>query len=382
MDNDNDVDLFDDLEHIIEEKDEENDERNENENLEEDKNEIENTQDIKKDVKKRIVRNPRVKLDATRLCGERGIAILPKTFENVKFKGKGYEKEDLNKLMSTLEHWVFRMYPCVSFDESLQLIEKLGNKAPVKVYLKKLRLDMPLLSEDFINDDDADDKNDENNRDSSEIIANEDKFDQLFRQHELKNQHIDADDTFLSGFCPINYSLSDEYSERESSTFKMFTDEQKERIEKNKRIAKERRFRSKNNNDICSQEEVAESTHVRDEIEKDPKVTVNDGFNEKFIPMELDESNKIILISNNKNYEKEQIALDGDQIISTLDKPNQIDRLDRKIEESEDYQIEYNNHDIKIANFEKQLDIKKDEDPLSIDSEDSDCLKIDCSEND
>ena len=42
-----------------------------------------------KSAAKKIVKNPQAKLDDMRLCGQRGLPLLPKTFRDVKFKGKG-----------------------------------------------------------------------------------------------------------------------------------------------------------------------------------------------------------------------------------------------------------------------------------------------------
>lgn len=62
--------------------------------------------DLSKGAAKKVVRRPQPKLDATRLTGERGIPILPKVFQDVKFKGKGHEARDLQIIMRYLEHWL------------------------------------------------------------------------------------------------------------------------------------------------------------------------------------------------------------------------------------------------------------------------------------
>jgi len=68
-----------------------------------------------------------------RLTGERGIPILPKLFENVKYKGKGHEVEDLNKMMAKMEHWAHRLFPKLPFDQLIERVERLGQKKPVQV---------------------------------------------------------------------------------------------------------------------------------------------------------------------------------------------------------------------------------------------------------
>uniref|UniRef100_A0A8W8I7N8 TIMELESS-interacting protein n=1 Tax=Magallana gigas TaxID=29159 RepID=A0A8W8I7N8_MAGGI len=62
--------------------------------------------DLSKGAAKKVVRRPQPKLDATRLTGERGIPILPKVFQDVKFKGKGHEVILKAKLYSG--HFIFR----------------------------------------------------------------------------------------------------------------------------------------------------------------------------------------------------------------------------------------------------------------------------------
>ncbi|XP_067131290.1 TIMELESS-interacting protein [Centruroides vittatus] len=398
MDEIDDRDLFeeDDIEHMIEQNEDENVEKQDgnDEHGENKDNEVEDTQNIKKDIKKRVVRNPRVKLDASRLCGERGIAILPKIFENVRFKGKGYEKEDLNKLMSTLEHWAYRMYPCVPFDECLQIIEKLGNKAPVKVYLKKLRLDMPLLTNDFIRDDNE--NKDENSSENVPMMTNEDRFDSLIKEYENQNR---ADSSFLSGIHPINYSLPPVKS---SVKFpKEFTDEQKERMEKNKRIAMQRRLLSENvGNEASSQTNMGSVTN---EIEKNNYSLTNDGddLSEKSITTHLNDSNHDTLISNNKTVEKEQPeenpecfigknsndklnmnSLNSYKVLS-IEEPKYIDDLennDYSKKELDCYAVQ-NDDKLNTSPKKKLNSAVIDEEPIDIDSDDSDCLRIACDED-
>lgn len=109
--------------------------------------------DLSKGAAKKVVRRPQPKLDATRLTGERGIPILPKVFQDVKFKGKGHEARDLQIIMRYLEHWAHRLFPKMPFDEVLERIEKLGTKNEVKTCIKRMRLDMPILNDEFVGDD-------------------------------------------------------------------------------------------------------------------------------------------------------------------------------------------------------------------------------------
>jgi TIMELESS-interacting protein len=62
------------------------------------------------DAKLKIVRVKRKlhTLNVERLKGPRGIIAIDDFFQNMKFKGKGYEKQDLDNVMKRLEHWAHR----------------------------------------------------------------------------------------------------------------------------------------------------------------------------------------------------------------------------------------------------------------------------------
>lgn len=59
-----------------------------------------------------------------------------RTFEKVKYKGKGHELNDLNKMMGVMEHWAHRLYPKMPFDELIDRVERLGQKKQVQVCLR------------------------------------------------------------------------------------------------------------------------------------------------------------------------------------------------------------------------------------------------------
>lgn len=108
-------------------------------------NENNETADVSAIVKRKIVRKPRPKLNHERLTGDRGIVVLEKSFQEVKpkFKGKGYEKEDLDLTMKVLEHWTHRLFPKLPFDNILDKIERLGSKRSIQNFMKNIREDMP-----------------------------------------------------------------------------------------------------------------------------------------------------------------------------------------------------------------------------------------------
>ncbi|XP_072201849.1 TIMELESS-interacting protein [Excalfactoria chinensis] len=89
------------------------------------------------------------KLDAHRLVSERGLPALRHMFDSVKFKGKGHEAEDLKTLLRHMEHWAHRLFPKLQFDDFIDRVESLGSKKEVQTCLKRIRLDLPILHEDF-----------------------------------------------------------------------------------------------------------------------------------------------------------------------------------------------------------------------------------------
>ncbi|NXP03743.1 TIPIN protein, partial [Thinocorus orbignyianus] len=100
---------------------------------------------------RKAVKRPMPKLDAQRLVSERGLPALRHVFDNVKFKGKGHEvrHKDLKTLIQHMEHWAHRLYPKLQFEDFIDRVESLGNKKEVQTCLKRIRLDLPILHEDF-----------------------------------------------------------------------------------------------------------------------------------------------------------------------------------------------------------------------------------------
>ncbi|NXS90729.1 TIPIN protein, partial [Jacana jacana] len=104
---------------------------------------------------RKAVKRPMPKLDAQRLISERGLPALRHMFDNVKFKGKGHEAEDLKTLIRHMEHWAHRLFPKLQFEDFIDRVESLGNKKEVQTCLKRIRLDLPILHEDFAGNEDG-----------------------------------------------------------------------------------------------------------------------------------------------------------------------------------------------------------------------------------
>ncbi|XP_075392120.1 TIMELESS-interacting protein [Tenrec ecaudatus] len=158
--------------------------------------------------KRRVKRNM-PKLDAQRLISERGLPTLRHVFDKTKFKGKGHEAEDLKKLIRHMEHWAHRLFPKLKFEDFVDRVEYLGNKKEVQTCLKRIRLDLPIVHEDFIsNKDEGGDGSD----------------------HDVPATDLD----------PFMTNLSE--SERAApEPSRSLTEEERQRIERNKQLALERR---------------------------------------------------------------------------------------------------------------------------------------------
>ncbi|XP_038825474.1 TIMELESS-interacting protein isoform X2 [Salvelinus namaycush] len=186
-------------------------------------------------AKRRGVKRPQPKLDSQRLTSERGLPALRTLFDNVHFKGKGHEAEDLKVLMQRMENWAHRLYPKLQFEDFIDKLETLGSKKEVQTCLKRIRLDMPLIHEDFIGDDGED-----------EAVASRDGRDV---------NHDDPDPFGDGGFAEDPPGLvpstpaaapslfpSSQAGPVHSTPAPSLTEEQQRRIELNKRLALERRL--------------------------------------------------------------------------------------------------------------------------------------------
>lgn len=107
--------------------------QNEGTNVDEEVKRDEDNDDSKKTPKKTRKKSNRAVLNVARLNGPRGLICMERIFSKIKFKGKGYEREDLNTVMNTLQHWSHRLYPKFAFDDTIEQLEKLGTKKPVIV---------------------------------------------------------------------------------------------------------------------------------------------------------------------------------------------------------------------------------------------------------
>uniref|UniRef100_A0A2K6QUG9 TIMELESS-interacting protein n=1 Tax=Rhinopithecus roxellana TaxID=61622 RepID=A0A2K6QUG9_RHIRO len=142
-----------------------------------------------------------VKRNIPKLISERRLPALRHVFDKAKFKGKSHEAEDLKILIRHMEHWAHRLFP--------KLVEYLGSEKEVQICLKQIRLDLPILPEDFISNND-------------EVVENNGR---------------DVTATELDPFL-TNSSESEMFA---SESSRSLIEEQQQKIERNKQLALERR---------------------------------------------------------------------------------------------------------------------------------------------
>ncbi|CAL1540595.1 unnamed protein product, partial [Lymnaea stagnalis] len=208
-----------------------------------------------KGAAKNTVKRSYPKLDANRLTGERGIPILPKVFQNVSLKGKNHEAEDLKVIMRHLEHWGHRLFPKMPFAEVLERVERLGSKKDVQNCVKRIRLDMPVLASEVAEEDEEEDQVQRGRQSGTEENENV----SIRRPNTSPEDSIDEEeleDLLRDQERPVNTAISesnkDSMPEPPSSPIHPVTtsltnrdnsvnDDVKARIERNRKLALERR---------------------------------------------------------------------------------------------------------------------------------------------
>lgn len=131
----------------------------------------------KVEPKQLIVRKPQLRLNVERLINaERGVHTVEKYFEDIKYKGKGHEVEDLDNVMKRMEHWAHRLYPKFTFKDFLATAEQLGKKKQLQTHMSRYRQGMLELAKKPIVDDEPDD------REEMEVDQPFDDIDELLGQ--------------------------------------------------------------------------------------------------------------------------------------------------------------------------------------------------------
>ncbi|XP_013138431.1 PREDICTED: TIMELESS-interacting protein [Papilio polytes] len=183
---------------------------------------------------KRTVRNPRFTLNPARLTGPRGIQVIPDHFKDFKFKGKGHEKEDLDLVLKKLEHWAYRLYPKFEFSDCLKKIETLGKKRPVMVHLQKIRSDQYTTEETVVQKDSSDDE--------IPVEREEDEFDKLLQQQIELARNTPAPNSVKKNVPEDSIVDRSLFTAPKVTSSPSISDEQRDRMIRNRKLAEERRL--------------------------------------------------------------------------------------------------------------------------------------------
>ncbi|KAH8116915.1 replication fork protection component Swi3-domain-containing protein [Phellopilus nigrolimitatus] len=84
-------------------------------------------------------KRPIAKLDETRILGKDGLPALVQLCKDFKPKGKGHELSDLNRLFSVYQFWAHKMYPKITFSDTVNRVEKLCHSKRMHVSLSVWR---------------------------------------------------------------------------------------------------------------------------------------------------------------------------------------------------------------------------------------------------
>ncbi|XP_059062694.1 TIMELESS-interacting protein [Achroia grisella] len=276
---------------------------------------------------KRVIKNPRFLLNPARLTGPRGIQVIPEHFKDFKFKGKGHEKEDLDLVLKKLEHWAYRLYPKFEFEDCLKKIEMLGKKRPVMVHLHKIRSDQFTTEETVVQKDSSDE--------DTPVVQEEDEFDKLLQQQIELARSTPASSSVKSFSTPKVIDKTPRMMPKAVSS-PSITNEQKERMLQNRRLAEERRLARIQNNTNKSDgtintETIIVEDHVNSNITKDP-----------------DDNNEIVVVEN--YFANERIAEDEPR----RKKHNRSNVIDSSDDECEEVAV---NKSITVDVHEQNMDI-------------------------
>ncbi|OCT89833.1 TIMELESS-interacting protein isoform X1 [Xenopus laevis] len=191
---------------------------------------------------RRVVKRPQPKLDGQRLASQRGLPALRHMFDDVKFKGKGHETEDLKILLRQMENWAHRLFPKLQFEDFLNRLESMGNKKEVQTCLKKIRMDLPIVHDDFL---------------SEEVVV------------QTEDHAIDMPSE--------DFSFPDElHVPSQSQPVKVdLSEETLQRIERNRRLALERRMEK--------MQAQAESQALSQATQSDPNEIPDDAFDAEML---------------------------------------------------------------------------------------------------
>ncbi|XP_044058642.1 TIMELESS-interacting protein [Siniperca chuatsi] len=239
-------------------------------------------------AKRKGVKRPQPKLDSQRLISERGLPALRTLFDNVHFKGKGHEAEDLRLLMRKMENWAHRLYPKLQFEDFIDRVEKLGNKKEVQTCLKRIRLDMPLTHEDYMGEEEA--------APESHVFGDPDPFNGAIFPNDLQG--------------PVHSTPAPAAPPAPSPAAPSLTEEQRKRMELNRQRALERK--------LARQQQQQQQTDPSDSQTVDSSASADE-------PTSVSSAN---VLNNSQDQHEEVEDLDLEPAASSTQQPSQLPHKD------------------------------------------------------
>eukprot|EP00092_Neocalanus_flemingeri_P024407 GFUD01026463.1.p1 GENE.GFUD01026463.1~~GFUD01026463.1.p1 ORF type:complete len:354 (-),score=153.86 GFUD01026463.1:101-1039(-) len=238
------------------------------------------------EVKKKVIRT-QPKLNAERLMGPRGIQTIEDVFSDWEGRGKGKEFDDLEVVMKKMEHWAHRLYPKLPFDNVLDILaNRLGKKKVVQTHVKKIRLGM-VTETVHIGGEEEEEQRQQEEREVERYGEDEqpDVFGELLRR-------AGGQDVPLPPVQRVGQAGG-------------LTDEQRERIRKNKELAAQKK-REKQEREQREAEEELKTQQMGGEIDDEDEIE-----REMMSAPAATEWSQV-------SQEKDKIARDGDEAIEDV----------------------------------------------------------------
>jgi len=286
------------------------------------------------EVKKKRILNPQPKLNPERIMGPRGIQTIEDMFNGWESKGKGKEFDDLEVVMKRMEHWAHRLFPKLPFDNVLDILaNRLGKKKVVQTHVKKIRLGMVTETVHVGGGDEVREEEEEREVERYGEEEQPDVFGELLRR-------AGGEDVPLPPVQRVGQTGG-------------LTDEQRERIRRNKELAaqkkreKQEREQREAEEDLRRQQKMGDDIDDFDEIEREMSAPAATEWTESNIEEEskLDNKNEntVVMASEERETgnENESIQTSKVGVEESCDKPLQeqseeLVGLDEMLEQMDD----------------------------------------------
>jgi len=296
------------------------------------------------EVKKRVIRNPQPKLNPERVMGPRGIQTIEDLYSDWEGRGKGKEFDDLDVVMKRLEHWAHRLFPRLPFDNVLDVMaNRLGTKKVVQTHVKKIRLGM-VTAPVHIGGEEDEEQKDQEEREVERYGEEEqpDVFGELLRR-------AGGEDVPLPPVQRVGQvgGLTDEQRERIRKNKELAAQKKREKQEREQREAEEELKTQQMGADFDDEDEIeremmsapAATEWSQKSPEKDKKDATKDGAS---ITMEdvdhvvaiKESSREATAVEETDNGESEELALNsGESMKESSRSTEEIERPSKSVDE-------------------------------------------------